>query len=300
MKHVVSVSLGSSSRDHVAETEILGEKILVERRGTDGDFDRAIALIGELDGKVDAFGMGGIDLYVHAGRHKKYVIKDALRLLNAAKKTPMVDGGGIKDTWEYKVVGILEREYGLKFRGHTAMVVQAVSRYGMTLGLIEAGAKMTFGDLAFTLGWPIYIHSLSTLNAVASIIAPIAARMPISVLYPTGAKQTENKPKFPELYANEYICGDFLYIKQHMPLDMSGRTLLTNTVTAQDVEMLKARGVKMLVTISPELQGRSFGANVLEAILIALAGRRPEDLTEQDYYAMLERMNVRPRVEPLS
>ena len=299
MKHVVSVSLGSSSRDHVAETEILGEKILVERRGTDGDFDRAIALIKELDGKVDAFGMGGIDLYVHAGRHKKYVIKDALRLLNAAKVTPMVDGGGIKDTWEYKVIGVLEREYGMQFKGRTAMIVQAVSRYGMALGLLEAGAKLSFGDLAFTLGLPITIRSLSTLNLVASIIAPIAARMPISVLYPVGAKQQENTPKFPGLYANEYICGDFLYIKQHMPLDMSGRTLLTNTVTAADVEQLKARGAKALVTISPELQGRSFGANVLEAILVALSGKRPEELSEQDYYTMLERMKVRPRVQAL-
>jgi hypothetical protein len=211
----------------------------------------------------------------------------------------MVDGGGIKDTWEYKVISILEQEYGMPFKGRTATIVQAVSRYGMALGLLDAGAKVTFGDLAFTLGWPIYIRSLSTLNFVASIIAPIAARMPISVLYPTGSKQTENKPKFPELYASEYICGDFLYIKQHMPLDMSGRTLLTNTVTAKDVEELKQRGVKALVTISPEMQGRSFGANVLEAILIALSGRRPEELTEQDYFTMLERMNVRPRVQPL-
>ncbi len=296
MKRVVSVSLGSSSRDHVATTEILGEEVQIERRGTDGSIERAVQLIQELDGKVDAFGMGGIDLYVHAGKTKKYVLKDALRIVQAAKVTPMVDGGGIKDTWEYKVIGILEKDYGLPFKGRTALVVQAVSRYGMALGLVEAGAKVTFGDLPFTLGWNIPIRSLGTLNVVASIIAPIAARLPISMLYPTGSKQQENKPKFPRLYENEYICGDFLYIKQYMPLDMTGRTLLTNTVTAKDVEFLKARGTKALVTISPELDGRSFGANVLEAMLIALAGRRPEELTEQDYFEMLDKMKVRPRV----
>ncbi len=78
MKRVVSVSLGGSSRDHVATTEILGEEIQIERRGTDGSIERAVELIQELDGKVDAFGMGGIDLYVHAGKNKKYIIKDAL------------------------------------------------------------------------------------------------------------------------------------------------------------------------------------------------------------------------------
>jgi len=177
VKHVVSVSLGSSTRDHIAETEILGEKILVERRGTDGDIDRAVALIKELDGKVDAFGMGGIDLYVHAGR-RKLVIRDALRLLHAAEKSPMVDGGGIKDTWEYKIVPILERDYGVTFRGRTALLVQAVSRYGMAKALVEAGAKVTFGDLAFTLGVPIGIRSLGTLDFLSALIAPVVCRLP--------------------------------------------------------------------------------------------------------------------------
>jgi hypothetical protein len=299
MKRVVSVSLGSSQRDHVAETEILGEKIIVERRGTDGDIERAVNLIRELDGKVDAFGMGGIDLHVRAGE-RKYVIRDALRLLNAAHKTPMVDGGGIKDTWEKRVISILEREYGIPFKGRRALVVQAVSRYGMALGLIEAGAKVTFGDLAFTIGVPWGIHSLGLLNLLASAIAPIVGRLPISALYPTGSKQDVNTPRFGHLYRlNDYICGDFLYIKRYAPLDMSGKTLLTNTITPADVEFLKSRRAELLITISPELSGRSFGANVLEGILVALADKPAAELTEQDYFAMLDRMQLKPRVQKL-
>jgi len=144
------------------------------------------------------------------------------------------------------------------------------------------------------------LHSLWTLNILASIIAPIACRLPISVLYPTGEKQKENKPRFPAMYAdNEFICGDFLYIKQYMPLDVTGKTFLTNTITRGDVEFLKARGARLLVTISPELDGRSFGANVMEAILIALAGKRPEELGRDGYFEMLERMNLKPRVQLL-
>jgi hypothetical protein len=300
MKHVVSVSLGSSSRDHLAETEILGERILIERRGTDGDVERAVALIRELDGKVDAFGMGGIDIYVHAGR-RKLVIRDALKLLHAAEKTPMVDGGGIKDTWEYQIVSILERDHGIQFAGRTALVVQAVSRYGMARALVEAGARCTFGDLAFTLGVPVGIRSLGALDFLASIIAPVVCRLPISVIYPTGDKQQENKPKFPAMYRdNEFICGDFHYIKQYMPADMRGKTILTNTITVKDVELLRSRGTKLLITISPEINGRSLGANVLEAILVALSGRRPEELKERDYFEMLDRMQLKPRVEELS
>ena len=41
MKHIVSISLGSSSRDKRVETEILGQPIVIERIGTDGDQKKA-------------------------------------------------------------------------------------------------------------------------------------------------------------------------------------------------------------------------------------------------------------------
>ena len=44
-KHVISISLGSSERDAKA-TVVLGEQeLLVERRGTDGDFAQARQLM---------------------------------------------------------------------------------------------------------------------------------------------------------------------------------------------------------------------------------------------------------------
>ena len=67
MKRVVSVSIGSSSRNHRIETELLGETFLIERIGTDGDLKRAIEIVRELDGQVDAIGLGGIDLYIYSG-----------------------------------------------------------------------------------------------------------------------------------------------------------------------------------------------------------------------------------------
>ena len=58
---MVSISLGSPARDHAVEIRLLGERFRVERRGTNGDLARAIALYRELDGTVDAFGVGGIE-----------------------------------------------------------------------------------------------------------------------------------------------------------------------------------------------------------------------------------------------
>ena len=88
---------GSSTRDHRAEIDFLGETFVIERIGMDGSIDRAIAKIKELDGNVDAIGLGGIDVYLYAGKDR-YALRDGLRLLAAATKTPVVDGSGLKNT----------------------------------------------------------------------------------------------------------------------------------------------------------------------------------------------------------
>ena len=66
MKRAVSISIGSSKRDKKVEVDLLGEKVSIERIGTDGDMEAAALKYKELDGKVDAFGVGGADLVVNA------------------------------------------------------------------------------------------------------------------------------------------------------------------------------------------------------------------------------------------
>jgi len=81
-KRVVSVSLGSSRRDHTAFAELLGRKFKIERIGTDGDFKKAIKILKRMDGIVDAFGLGGADFYLGAGE-KRYIIRDLVKVKNA-------------------------------------------------------------------------------------------------------------------------------------------------------------------------------------------------------------------------
>ncbi|MHA1515877.1 MAG: quinate 5-dehydrogenase, partial [Candidatus Heimdallarchaeaceae archaeon] len=87
-KHVVSVSLGSSTRDYKREYNLGNEVVIVERIGTNGDMKKYKELIESLDGKVDAFGVGGADLYL-VRREKKYKIRDVWKkLIKNVKDTP--------------------------------------------------------------------------------------------------------------------------------------------------------------------------------------------------------------------
>lgn len=301
MRRVVSVSLGSSKRDHKVRRNILGEEFEIERVGTDGDIKRAIALIRELDGKVDAFGMGGIDLYIQAG-NRRYVLRDAIPLARAAVKTPIVDGSGLKNTLERKVVQFLAADGRVRFQDRKVLMVSAVDRFGMAEALDAAGARLLLGDLAFTLGVPVILRSLRSLDLLARVIGPVVCRLPFSMLYPTGSKQEEIKTD--DKYARYYhqadiIAGDFHFIRRYLPDRVDGKVIITNTVTASDVDLLRERGARTLITTTPELEGRSFGTNVMEGVLVALSGKRPTELRPDDYEELLQRMGFQPRIEEL-
>jgi len=64
MKKVLSVSLGSTTRDHSTEAEFMEEQFWLSRQGADGDFDRYVQMYRDNDGKVDAFGVGGAEFYL--------------------------------------------------------------------------------------------------------------------------------------------------------------------------------------------------------------------------------------------
>jgi hypothetical protein len=296
MKRVVSVSIGSSKRDHTATVELLGETIEISREGTDGDHDKAIARIRELDGKIDAFGLGGFDLYLWAAG-KRYTIREAKRVADAAVATPILDGSGLKNTLERYAVRFLSDELGLDLRGKKVLMTAAVDRFGMAEGLHAAGAEITFGDLIFGLGIPYPIRTWRQFVLIAKLLLPIVVLLPYDMLYPTGSEQEkEPDPKYARYYEDaEMIAGDFLFVRQYMPADMTGKWVLTNTTTPEDVEELRRRGAELLVTTTPRLQGRSFGTNVMEATLVALQGAKGP-LSAEEYMDLIRRLDFKPDV----
>ncbi|MFZ5591216.1 MAG: quinate 5-dehydrogenase [Bacillota bacterium] len=300
MKKVVSISLGSARRDHEVTVELLGQTFCISRRGTDGDFERAYQLLRELDGRVDAIGLGGIDVYLRAG-DDCYVVQDGLRLLQTVKETPVVDGSGLKNTLERQVAYYLREHTNLLPSGCRVLMVSAVDRFGMAEAFSQLACDVTFGDLIFAAGIPYPIKTMDELKEIARKTLPEMCKLPFHMLYPTGKKQeTQDEAKI-EKFGHYYhqaqvIAGDFHLIRRYMPHDLQGQTVITNTTTAEDVEFLRHCGVGTLVTTTPEFNGRSFGTNVLEAVLVVLLNKPVAEIVEQDYLELLDRLNFRPRV----
>ena len=295
MKHAVSVSLGSAKRDTDQVIDLLGQQVRIERRGVGGDIASARALIASLDGQVDAIGLGGIDLFVQwAGA--RYYVREARGLAQAAVRTPVVCGAGLKHTLERRSIELLAPSLG--WRDRRVLVASAVDRFGLTEALVQHGADLRFGDLAFLLGLPVFLRSPRTLDAVARTVAPVVVQLPFSWIYATGSKQdrTTTSERYRWVYDwAEVIAGDWHLIRRYAPARLDGLTILTNTTTRDDVAFLRNAGAARLVTTTPRYTGRSLATNLLEAAFVAVHGGY---LEAADYERALDAMGYRPTEVP--
>ncbi len=296
-KHVVSVSLGSSTRDKSVLVELGGVEVRAERRGVDGDLAAFNRLMRELDGNVDVLSVGGTEIAFHIdGEVLRFRSTD--KLVEGVTKTPLVDGAGLKLTLERRVFELTASAPTMDPTPHfhQAFLNIALDRWGMALAVGEVSDSVVYGDLMFSFGVPIALHDLRQVKRMAHLLVPVAGRLPLKWLYPTGESQTVRDPKFTKHFEqSDLICGDFLYIGKHAPDDLSGKTILTNTTTEQNVEWLHEAGAVRLITTTPRFDGRSFGTNLTEALITAAVGAdRP--LTIDQMNAAIDDLGIRPNV----
>ena len=296
MKHVMSISLGSTKRNHRAEMNVFGESFLLERVGTDGDAKKMKSLFEENDGKVDAFGLGGFDLYL-CYKQNRYIFRDAYRAIKNVKITPVADGTGVKRTLEAVAVKYLQ-DQGYINPSMKVLIPSAISRYFLYNAFKTLGYSVKWGDLAFALGIGKKAYSSERLmDFLAYPLLPLMVKLPFSWLYPVGESQDHIVSNFNEMYHEaDIIAGDFHYIFKHLPPDLTNKIILTNTLTADEIVILKERNVKIIATTTPEFNGRSFATNVIEAFACAMLEKKPSEISEETFLELFNKLDFKPRI----
>ena len=291
---MVSVSLGSSKRNKTHTARILGEEFTIERVGTDGDLAAFKKKFEELDGQVDALGVGGADIWVVVG-DRKYEFRQIRNLISGVKQTPVVDGSGLKHTLERETINVLTEH--IDWPKQRVLLVSAVDRYGMAQALDKVCPNVVYGDLLFGIGLPIPLRSYRAVKVVANLALPVVTKLPFKWFYPTGEKQEQRTPKHRKWFDwATVVCGDWHYIRRYAPDDLKGKTIITQTLRKADLDWLKSTGAKEAITTTPIMGGETFATNVMEGVIITLAQKRPDQMTEQDYLDVLKRLGWVPNV----
>jgi hypothetical protein len=299
MKRAVSVSLGSPKRNKQVDVDFNGLLIRVERVGTGGDAQAARRLFSELDGQVDALSVGGVDLYVNLDG-RDYPIRAALKLVQDVKHSPVVDGRLLKYALEGRLFERAEPLLGGRLRFRKAFIPFGTDRIGLISAVSQVADEVLVGDLMFMFGVPYPVRGLAQFKRLARLLLPIAGYLPISMLYPPGAKDEAPQPKYARYWQEaDLIAGDMHYIRKYSPGDLEGKLVITNTTTEENIELLRERGVHKVLTITPRYEGRSFGVNMMEGVLTAYAGEgRPLSMSELN--ALINELDLRPTLQVLN
>lgn len=301
MKQAVSVSLGSAAGDFVREIMLAGQTVRLTREGTNGDMDRARRRIAELDGAVDALGLGGIDISLSVGG-ERFLIGDGVRLAEAAVKTPLVDGSGLKNTLERAVVRGLAAS-GRITPSSRVLMVSALDRFGMADAFVEMGCPCVFGDLIFNIGLDYPLTALSEIEDLAKKYRSRLLTVPFHQLYPTGTAQDQSSadPRYAKYYeAADVIAGDGHLILRHLPPALPpGKGIVTNTTRPHSLARLADAGAAWIATTTPEMDGLSGGTNLMEAALIAVIGLPLSEITPAMYDDWIEKLGWRGSVHVL-
>lgn len=301
-KEIVSVSLGPSSRDFEFTTEMFGEGVHVRRFGTDGDVWRAQELVAQFDGQVDAIGLGGMNVYLKVG-HRTYIHQQIQRIASTAQTTPVVDGFHLKNTLERWAIGRIAQEQKGIFGYKRVFVVSGIARYGMAQVLSSYTDRILFGDPIFHLNLPFALRSFKQLVWYADLVLPTLCRLPYSRLSPVGLELDGRTSRGVKHFDQaDIIAGDFAYIGRYAPDNLRGKTIITNTLSANDVQDLRERGVQALITITPPLcdQHPCVGTNVIEAIFVSFMDRPLAEITEDDHLNLVARSGLEPCVTVLN
>ena len=294
----MSVSPGSSQRNKRVVVTPDGVPISVERIGTDGDVAKARSFFSELDGKVDALGVGGVDLYLRLDG-RAYPLHAALKLVQNVRQTPVVDGRGLKHTLERRVLELAGPQLSERLHFRHAFLPVAVDRLGLAEAVAEVSDHIVIGDFLIALGIPIAIRGIPQYRRVARVMFPLVSHFPKGLLF-YGGSGTEDDPKHWRTFREaDPIAGDFLFMRKYLPLDLGGKGVITNTTTGDNVELLRKRGVRLLITTTPRYEGRSFGTNMMEAALTAYAGKG-RALADSELDRLVDRLGLRPSVYWLS
>ncbi|MCJ7738112.1 MAG: quinate 5-dehydrogenase, partial [Anaerolineae bacterium] len=177
-----------------------------------------------------------------------------------------------------------------------AFIPLIVDRVGLGEAVDEVSEKIIIGDLMIALGIPIPLRSLAQYRKVGRVLLPIVSHFPMSMLF-YGSGGAERKPRYRRFFEqSDVIAGDFLYMRKYMPESLKSKTIVTNTTTADDINLLRERGARRVITTTPRYEGRSFGTNMTEAMLTAYAGKGRR-LDDSELNSLIDELDIRPTVQ---
>ncbi len=301
MKKVVIIHLGEG--EEASAVTFLGQMIKITRIGCGGDAERARALVAELDGNVDAIALEGMPGHLKLG---EVTVPHGVgaSLLETAKATSVVDGGGVRDGIEGWAVVLADRAQPGIFAEKRILMVPGMNHAGLAHALAKHSPEMRYADPFVFFALPDFpgVGSPRTLHQVAAPTLDQLKDASFQRLAPSPGEPGRHRAEAP-FRAADVLAGDIGAIRRYAPAVLKRKTVVVEHADEADLEDLKARGVSIVVTLMPSLKGKGelgeWSAATIEAVLAALRPTPNLPLSENTYLDLIADLDWTPAIRYL-
>lgn len=305
MKHILVIDSGSGTE--MRRVTFADQQIEIRRCGSEGKTELVQQWIVEANGQVDAIALEGMPAQLRLGA-ATYPHNEGTKLREAAAKlgirTPIVDGGGVRDGLERWAVMLASRAQPGIFAEKHVIMAPGLNHTGLTEELVKHSSAMRYADPFIFFNLP-DLYGVGSRQSLARVAAPTLERLaalPFKRVHPGPGKPHAHRAQAPFAHA-DILAGDIGAIRRYAPHDLKNKTIVVEYATEQDIADVQARGAAILVALMPGLNERgSLGdlpASVYEAILVACRANTNMPLSEDTYLDLMADLDWTPHVRYL-
>jgi predicted amino acid dehydrogenase len=295
MKNVIGISLGARSQDFSFETRFLGERLHVQRLGTNGSSAQAARLLKHWNLHADAIGLGRVKDSGSVGAARK-LDGEAQKLQALATRVPLSTGARLADIFLEWAVRHAQTTLGHYFDNANVLFFSGQSNAKVAAAIAEFTENLQFADPLVQLGVPKLLTSLEALHLYASGAHYVADWAPPRAM-PGPLLREWTRFVLRKAMAHATVVVAPVHELDDFGLEeLAGKTIVTTTVNDERLARLRGKGVHMVIDGAPLMKGHALDPALLDAMILAATGKPSDELLEDDYLDILTGEQLEPRI----
>ena len=303
MKHVTSISLGSSQQDFSFGTTFLGQPMQVRRLGTDGSLAQALKLVQAADAgkpgspgkRADALGLGLVKDSQRLGP-RQALAQDATRLRAAALRVPVTTGARLGEIFGEWALRHAQATLGHYFDNAKVLFFSGLAHHRLALAMAEYSENLLFADPLLQLGVPKLLTSVDALGLYARGAHQVSGWAPPRLIPGVLMRQWTHFVLRRAMHKASVVVAPAHELDDFGLEELAGKTVLTSTVNAQRLAAFKDKGVHLVVDAAPLLNGHALSPDLLDAMILAATGKPADELADDDYLDIINQQGLQPQL----
>lgn len=298
MKHVVSVTMGSSKGDFTFQTKFLGQDFTVRRAGADGDESKAWELLRRYQSKADAIGLGMIRDHHDVGT-RRIVHADTERMLGVVTRVPATTGAPLRRLLQVRAVRHVQKQLGSYFNNNKVLFLSGMVNYDMAVAMADYTSNLRFADAILRTGAPKMLTSLGQLEVYARGARLTENVLPLRTLSTVtpGLNAVNRNLVRKHIRDAHTVVGTFEDLAEFMTEGaLEGKTVITSAVDDERFADFGRWQANLVVDVSPRLFDHVIGTNAIQAMILAALGTTSEELADADLEDIIRELAIKPRL----